>query len=240
MPNKLISFIIPIHNESRIIEKNINRLVDYCRKHHIKAEILLCENGSSDASEDIIKKLKYKEVRKIYLNKRGLGSAYRAGIKAASNQLIYFTGMDFPFGFKNILDCYSQIDKHDLVLASKAHKKSVIRINLKRLISSFVYQSLHRFLLKMKTGDAQGCAMFYRKKILKYLKYCDSNDAFFQTQLALYGEMAGLSILEIPVCYINPRNNSKFSVSKDGWQMLKQMLKERKKLTRYRKGCSKK
>ena len=228
--NKAISFVIPVHNEAEIVEKNLEELTRFCLDQNIEAEIVLCENGSTDESREIINRLNHRNLRKIIMEKKGLGSAYRAGIKAATKPIIYFTGIDFPFGFQNILDCHNFIHSFDLVLASKAHPQSVIKSGLKRNLSSVVYRSLLKLFLGMKVDDPQGCAMFNREKILKVLKYCDSDNAFFSTQLALYGERNGFTIREIPVNYTIPRTGSKISVTRDGWQMFKQVLKERKKL----------
>lgn len=230
-----ISFVIPVYNEAKILNKNVERLVNFCQKKRIKAEILLSENGSTDNSRQIIRSLNYPGLKRIFVKEKGLGGAYRAGIKAAKYPIVYFTGMDFPFGYKNILDCYQYIEENDFVLASKAHPESKIRISRRRRLSSRVYRFFLKTLLGMRTRDAQGCAMFKLDKILRLLSKCDSNDAFFQTQLVLQAEKSGLKMIEIPVVYIDPRDDSKISVTQDGWKMFKQILSERRKIRRETK-----
>jgi len=228
--NIAISFVIPVYNEKELLKRNVAKLMQYCQKNKVVAEILLCENGSTDGSREIIKKIRQKNIRKIYLNNKGLGGAYRAGILASKLPIVYFTGIDFPFGLKNILDCHRFIDQYDFVLASKAHPKSKITTSFKRKLSSAIYRLLLKTFLNLKIGDPQGCVMFRRKKIITYLALCDSRDAFFSTQLALYGEMNGLRMIEIPVRYLNPRKGSKISVVKDGLKMYKQIISERRRI----------
>lgn len=229
MFKKTISFVFPVHNESAIIEDSVNKLLNYCKKQGIDSEIIIAENGSSDNTREILKRLKHPELKTIFLKKRGLGSAYRAGIKAAKYPVIYFSGVDLPFGCRDIMNCYRKIEEYDFIVGSKAHPKSRVEINYKRKLSSAFLRLLLRFFLGLKTRDPQGSAMFKREKIIKFLPLCDSNDAFFQSQLVLYSERSGLKVIEIPVKYISPRKGSKMRI-KDGVRMTKQILAERKKL----------
>lgn len=231
-----ISFVIPVHNEEKILKKSLEKLVVFCNKKNIEPEILVCENGSGDRTREILKELNLKGLKKIYIKGRGLGLAYKEGIAKSTNDLVYFTGIDFPFGYKNISDCLEYINDNDFVLASKAHPSSVIRTTLKRKISSCIYRFLLRVLLGLKTKDPQGCVLFKKSKISKILEYCDSDSAFFETQLALYSEINGNKLIEIPVRYVDGRKDSKFHISTDGKKMLMQIFKEREKIKKVKNG----
>jgi len=231
---KNISFVIPAYNEAALIADNTKRLFDYCQKNHIKAEVLICENGSTDDSKKIIKSLNYPGLRKIFVKEKGLGRAYKAGINASTQPVIYFTGIDFPFGLSNILDCYKHIPEYDFVFASKAHPKSIVKSGFKRKVSSGIYRLLLRVILGLTIHDPQGCTMFKRDKIVRHVNTCDSPDAFFTTQLALYGEKSGLRMLEIPVDYSHPRAGSKMSITHDGWRMFKQIWAERERAKNFK------
>ncbi len=176
-------------------------------------------------------------LKKVYINQRGLGAAYREGIKQATNEIVYFTGIDFPFGLDNIKDCLKEIEDYDIIFASKAHPKSKISNSLKRRVTSKVFRFFLRIFLGLKIMDPQGCVMFHRKKINKILKYCDSDNAFFETQIALYSEFDGFKYLEIPVCYDDPRSDSKINIQKDGQEMLRAIIAERPKIKRLSKIC---
>lgn len=226
---KKISLVLPVHNESAIIEENVNKLLIYCKKHDIDPEIIIAENGSNDNSREILRQLKSPRVKTLFLKKRGLGNAYRAGIKAATFSVVYFSGIDLPFGCGNILACWRKISEYDFIVGSKAHPKSKIKVDFKRKLTSAFLRLLLRIFLGLKTRDPQGTAMFRREKIIKFLPLCDAKDAFFQTQLVLQSERNGFKVTEIPVKYISPRKGSKMRL-KDGLGMIRQTLAERKKL----------
>jgi len=99
-----LSFIIPVYNEEKILNANIKKLLVFCEKNNINSEIIICENGSTDKTKEILTEISQNNVKSIFLKKKGLGNAYREGIKLASQPFFYFTGIDFPFGYKNILD----------------------------------------------------------------------------------------------------------------------------------------
>lgn len=225
-----ISFIIPVHNEAKILQKNIERLYSFCDKNNINPEVLLCENGSSDQSKKIISSMKYLGIRKIFMAERGLGRAYREGIRQSTHNIVYFTGIDFPFGYKNITDCLKSIGQNDVVFASKSHPKSIIKNSLKRKLISSAFHVLVGLLLGLRTKDPQGCVMFRRDKILAILDNCDSNTAFFETQLALYCERASLKTIEIPVRYFDARPDSKMNIKADSKAIFKEIFLERKKI----------
>lgn len=221
-----ISFVIPVHNEEKILKQNIAKILFFCESNSIEPEIVICENGSTDQTSNILKALEETSIKKYFFKERAFGTAYRTGIQNATNEIVYFTGIDFPFGYENVLDCYHCIGKNDLVFASKAHPDSIIRNSLKRKIASKIYQVAIRQILGLKIRDPQGCVMLRRSKILPNLEKCDAKDAFFSTQIAIYSQLSGCRMIEIPIVYSNPRLNSQFNVIKDGKEMLKQLFTE--------------
>lgn len=233
--NIKISFIIPIHNESKLLREKIEDLYSFCRENSIIPDIVLCENGSNDGSQKIIEELSFPGLQKVFIMQRSFGLAYRYGIQKAENDIIYFTGIDFPFGYQNILECLKYIRKYDIVFASKAHQKSILKNSLKRRVISNIFRFLVRILLGLKTRDPQGCVMFRRKNIIKILKNCDSKSVFFATQIALYLEHFNYKTIEIPVRYLDVRLESKINIRRDCLDVFKAILRERSKITEMRK-----
>jgi len=57
MKNKFISIVIPIHNEEKMLEKNITEIVENMNRSKVKYEIILIENGSTDKTYDVASKI---------------------------------------------------------------------------------------------------------------------------------------------------------------------------------------
>ncbi|KKR17611.1 MAG: Glycosyl transferase family 2 [candidate division CPR2 bacterium GW2011_GWC1_41_48] len=240
MPKRKVSFVIPVHNEAEILKKSLEELNIFLQKANIDGEIIIAENGSTDNTRKILKELDFINIKKIFVKEKSFGLALREGIKKASYDNIYFSGIDFPFGFENITNSLKYIDKYDIVFSSKTHPDSDVKRSIKRKVASIVYDFILKRLLGLKINDPQGTLMFDTKKIRELLPYCNSNDPFFTTQLALYVQLNRLKYIEIPVKYY-PRSDSKMSVVKDGSRMFKQIMGERKKIKKIERkdlvGC---
>ncbi len=78
--------VLPIHNEAAVLEWLITEIFETCERYRLNATVIAVDDGSSDGSGDILKKLQAShEVHTIHhrLN-RGLGETIRDGFESAS------------------------------------------------------------------------------------------------------------------------------------------------------------
>ena len=89
----LISVIIPFYNAKKYLEESINSVKNQNFKYPI--EIVLIDDGSSDGSSDIVKKINYTNFTLI-INKRNLGpaNARNLGIKKSKGEYLFFLDAD--------------------------------------------------------------------------------------------------------------------------------------------------
>lgn len=93
MNNPKISVIVPVHNLENYIEKTVTQLINQTYKN---LEIILVDDGSTDNSFEICKKLEQKDNRIVVLHKEngGVSSARNLGIEKASGEYISFCDGD--------------------------------------------------------------------------------------------------------------------------------------------------
>lgn len=229
-----LSLIYPVLNEEAIVEENLEKTFAHLQSARIPFEVLAVNNGSTDKTVEKLKVIseKYSNLVIIDLPTRGLGLAIKEGIAKAKYSYCMFYAIDLPFGLdvvKESLD-FAINNNADIVIGSKGHPKSNNNAPLKRKISSFIFNSLLKLLFGLKINDTQGSLLFGKEKIKKLIDHCKSNDAFFCTQVILYGNLFKLNIKEIPVNYDAPRKNSKIKILKDGSSLLKQVINERREI----------
>ncbi|MBK6935111.1 MAG: glycosyltransferase family 2 protein [Bacteroidales bacterium] len=89
-----VSIILPTYNRAYIIEKGINSLLNQTYQDF---EIIIVDDGSTDNTEEIIKKLQEKDKRIKYIKlktNKGAATARNIGIKAARGEYIAFQDSD--------------------------------------------------------------------------------------------------------------------------------------------------
>ncbi|MGR5333189.1 glycosyltransferase family 2 protein [Photobacterium damselae] len=99
-----ISIIVPVYNVEDYVFECINSLINQTI-HNI--EIIVVDDGSTDASLDVISKFSDTRIKVISKRNGGLSSARNEGIKIATGKYIAFLDSDDwvePFAYKTLLD----------------------------------------------------------------------------------------------------------------------------------------
>ncbi len=231
-----ISFCFGAYNEEEIILDTVKNLNEGLDKLVGKGnyEILIVENGSTDNTKKILKSIQNKSLKVIYLSKKGHGLAIKTAIQKAKYDHIVITGADLPFGLDDLRKVLKIWNNYDLIFGSKLHPDSTYYTSAKRAIVSRIYNLLLKLFFNLKVQDPQGSIFIQRKKVLPLLKYCDSPNAFFTTQLAIYSQMYNLSLKEIPVksSKMSKVRPSKYKIFSDGYKMFRAVVDEYQKVRR--------
>lgn len=98
-----LSIIIPVYNEEKTIQKLLQRVIAVNLPVK-KKEIIVINDGSTDATLDIIKKLKKVSNALVLINKKngGKGTAVRAGIDRSKGEYIIIQDADLEYHPKDI------------------------------------------------------------------------------------------------------------------------------------------
>jgi len=82
-----LTILMPCLNESETIETCIQKAKRFLKENHIKGEVLVADNGSTDGSQEIAEKA---GARVIHVPRRGYGSALIEGTKAAIRKVLHY------------------------------------------------------------------------------------------------------------------------------------------------------
>jgi glycosyltransferase involved in cell wall biosynthesis len=164
---KKITYLIPVFNEVKTISKAINNIK---KINYPKKEILVIDNGSTDGSRNIIKKIK--GIKKI-LRKKNLGIAEtnKYAFKKAKGEYIFRYDADLEYDYKksiNILK-FAERKKLDVVFLSRLKKNDKIFLKVisrPRFIATFVITFFINLFYDKKFTDVIGTKL-YRTKIIK-------------------------------------------------------------------------
>ena len=125
---KSISIIIPCYNAEKFIRKNIRFLIKIIKKEKLSYQLILIDDGSTDNTKQVIKKLSNKSIKKIFLPKNiGKSFAIKLALKSAKHQNIILIDCDLPYFDKLRLVIKKLKNGYDFVSVDRRHRKSNLK-----------------------------------------------------------------------------------------------------------------
>jgi Glycosyl transferase family 2 len=204
-----LTVVLPAHNEAEMLEESVRDVAAGLRDRGRSFEIVVVENGSGDDTAAIANRLagEFAEVRVLSLAEPDYGRALRAGLLAASGDVVVNFDVDFcDLGF---LDrAVPMVEKPDgpaVVVGSKRTTGSADTRRWQRRMVTGVFSSLLRFGFGLKVSDTHGVKAMRREAMAPLAQHCRFGQDLFDTELILRAERAGLRSAEIPVEVVEKR-----------------------------------
>jgi len=117
MENIELSVVMPCLNEADTLQICIEKAQKAMQSHGINGEIIIADNGSTDASVAIATKL---GARVIMITERGYGAALQGGIEAADGKYVIMGDADDSYDFLEIPKFVDELRKgFDLVMGCR-------------------------------------------------------------------------------------------------------------------------
>lgn len=167
---KFLSFIIPIKDEEKSLEKLVKEIEAVSKYAAKKYEVIFVDDGSRDGSIRVIKKLKRanKHIQCFKLRGNfGKSIALMAGFKHAKGDIIFTLDGDLQDNPKEIPKFLEKINEgFDLVSGWKKKRYDPISKTLPSKIGNFIT----RVLTGVKIHDLNCGFKAYKKEVVKNLK----------------------------------------------------------------------
>ena len=202
---KKISIVIPVLNEEKNIEI-LNSRIENTLKGNLNYEVIWVDDGSTDSTSKILKKIcKKRDVKGISLMTRtGQSGALMAGIELAKGNYIATMDGDNQDDPKDFIKMLKKLEEEDLD-AVVGWRKNRWKGNFVRKLPSLVANKM----MKIAFGDLgihdTGCMMkVVKADIMKDIKLYGELHRFMSYLLGMYGAKIG----EIPVSH-KPRKHGK-------------------------------
>lgn len=238
-----ISVIIPMYNESRVIESTAKTLSEYMSARFSSYEILFSDDGSTDDSGALVRALNLPCVRVIGESENhGKGFAVRNAMLAAEGELLLFTDADLAYGVEvigRIYDFYLEASKENgarLVLGSRnLDKHGYDGYRPIRKIMSKLYLRILGLVGGFRLSDSQcGCKAFEREAAREIFSRCEVDRYAFDFEAILWAQKLGFVISEFPVKILS-HDESKVRIFRDTYRMLRDLKKIRKRIRKINK-----
>jgi len=201
-----VTVLIPVHNEELTIAEVISRSASGLHSANKTGEILVVDDGSSDATRMKVLESKrtHGEVRLIrHEQKRGVSVALRTGIRNARGQMILIIPGDLESDpEQDIPVLLEKMSDADLVAGWRQGRTG------SRIVASRLYNFLYRNVLGVNVHDANWIKCLKRPVADHMIWTRDWN-----RYLLFFAAKAGFRITEVPVPYYRRQHGrSKFGI----------------------------
>ncbi len=162
-----LSIILPVFNEVKSLEHVISSWSKYLIEKKITHEFVICEDGSTDGTKELIRKLE-----KIYIvsnqsskDRRGYGKGVISGIIAAKYEFILCIDSDGQCMPDSFNEFFRDRNIADILIGNRKP-----RMDPKiRIIYSKLFKLIHDYLFNSKIQDPSCPYVLARKDIYKKL-----------------------------------------------------------------------
>jgi hypothetical protein len=203
-----LSVIFPAFNEEGNIRCTVETMIQVLPKVATRWEIIVVDDGSSDATALICQELKsqYPEVDVIcHRQNRGYGAALKSGIMAANYDLIFFSDSDGQFDFRDLEQLICWAEDYDIVAGYRAKRHDP----LYRRINALGWNVLVRLVLGIKIRDIDCAFKLFRRSVFDHVQIrCVG--AMVNTEILAQATQLGMRIRQVKVNHL-PRRYGKQS-----------------------------
>jgi putative flippase GtrA len=204
-----VDIVVPVKNEERDLAPSVRRLVAYLRESFpFTARVTIADNGSTDRTWAVASALSAEidEVRAVHMDLPGRGRALRQIWSESDADVLAYMDVDLSTDLNALLPLVAPLlsGHSDLAIGSRLAKGSRVIRGPKREVISRGYNLLLRASLGAGFSDAQcGFKAIRREHARVLLPLTEDTGWFFDTELLVLAERAGLRIHEVPVDWID-------------------------------------
>jgi hypothetical protein len=204
-----VEIVVPVYNEAAQLEASVERLTTYLAAHFpFPATVTVVDNASTDGTFEVAQGLaeRLPSVQAVRLDQKGRGRAIRAVWCTSRAPVVAYMDVDLSTGLDALLPLIAPLlsGHSDLAIGSRLARGADVVRGPKREVLSRGYNLLVRTALRSRFSDAQCGFKAMRTDVARTLLPQVQDDAwFFDTELLVRAERAGLRIHEVPVDWVD-------------------------------------
>ena len=217
-----VSVVMPCLNEEAAIGPCIEKIEATFAAAGIDGEIVVCDNGSTDASTEIAEGM---GARVVHQPLRGYGHAYLKGFASARGRYLVMGDADDTYDFTMIPQFIGALEQGDqFVTGSRYLGGGDAHITaLHRWFGNPALTRILNLLFGTRYTDVYcGFRAFSRETYERIRPVSPGME--FNLELAINAGLAGLRVREIPIVLAPRKGESKLRTFRDGWRSLRMML----------------
>ncbi len=202
-----LSIVIPAYNEASRITQTLDAINQYLELSAIDAEVIVVNDGSCDATGEVVSARIPAWPRLRLINNpgnQGKGYSVKNGALQSLGEIVLFTDADLSAPIAELPKLVDPIlaGEWDLTFGSRAVDRSLIGVHqsLFREYSGRLFNLFVRLIAGLPFSDTQcGFKSFHRKKSLPVFERQTINGFGFDPEILYIARKRGLRMKEVPV-----------------------------------------
>lgn len=212
MNKPLLSIVIPAKNE----QHGLASILPAIKKLYPEAEILVVDDGSTDATPEVAEALGAQVLRQPY--SKGNGAAVKAGARAAKGETLVFMDADGQHQPEDIPALLNQLENgYDMVVGARSNGSQA---GIHRATANGVYNRIASWMVGHKVEDlTSGFRAVRAARFCKFL-YLLPNGFSYPTTITMCFFRAGYPIAYLPIHAPKRIGKSHLRIWRDGVRFL--------------------
>lgn len=203
-----LDIVIPVYNEEKSLVTSVETLRERLASLPFEYRVTIADNASTDATNLLAHQLahRFDDVQVVTLTEKGRGRALKQAWSQSDADVLVYMDVDLSTDLNALLPLVAPLlsGHSDLAIGSRLARSSRTTRGPKREFISRTYNALLRGTLRARFSDAQcGFKAIRRDVAQQLLPLIEDDEWFFDTELLVVAERAGLRIHEVPVDWID-------------------------------------
>jgi glycosyltransferase involved in cell wall biosynthesis len=217
-----VSVVIPCLNEAENIQECVRRARAALDENGLPGEVVVADNGSDDGSAELAERA---GARVVHESRRGYGSAYLAGLSAATGDYVVMLDADLTYDFADIPGFVRKLDEGaEMVIGDRMdniHPGAMPWLH--RYVGNPVLTGILNVFFRTGVKDAHCGMRALRRDVLSRLDL-RTTGMEFASEMVIRAAKQRLDIRQLPIEYHPRGGESKLSSFRDGWRHLRFLL----------------
>ena len=203
---KRIAIVVPVHNEGPTIE-TVLRDVTAEVAAKLGTPILVCEDGSTDDTRDILRRLEGELPLRVVTHETRLGYAggVKRGLLLADGDVLFFSDSDGQYDPRDFWDLRARMDGAAMVIGVKTKRAEAFH----RILLSRGFHLLIRILFDVRLRDIDcGFRLIRSDVVAAVLPRVGDLPYSFWAEFTILTSLQGFRIAEVPVSHRSRLNGN--------------------------------
>lgn len=200
LKRQAVSIFFPCYNDAGTIASMVELATSTAKKLTGDFEIIVVDDGSTDASREILQELASKNrflTVILHEKNKGYGGVLISGFKAAKKEFIFYTDGDFQYDVRQLRNLFAKLtDKVDVVQGYKIKRHDPWY----RIIIGDIYNVLVNLLFKITIRDVDCDFRLIRRSVFDKITLTHQSGVI-TIELVKKIQNSGCRFVEVPVSH---------------------------------------